>query len=588
MEDYTVSITQIFDIIKKFENGLKQPSESGNSVSFLVIVDACRSTEELKVAERLIPQHPVVDVLPRSWCLCFTCSNGEKAKDESEFFQQMLNEQEGMFALNKSLQHVVLDCARRSKRDSQSAVPINAQDVPEFCLVEDEESCRESIKIQGAMARVSQELTPSTALDDVSNQADIAVAAYSPAQVRDFREHVKALLRDFLSNTHLEEPSWRLCSLFLLAFLRDKETVFSSKSVLEYYRSMTADIGPELIDDVNKMLAEGEITSAKFQEWRTRKMLDIPSEKLCVAVLHFTVTEEIRKIIENEREAGVKIKLWERRGLGEGSSYTESVSWQEALNRMERYFKNDLIYEGGTNILFAGYVLKKAIETGSYVLVLRMTEMQSICFFRFLLESGWRSGSGKEADGQEKEEKIHFTTFISSSGWWIRYNECKTDWRSTKDSWVEGLKQSFTELVQFLPGGGSNFERWQDILQEGDGEWKVSDGKEGDKSVSLSRAEKCTREGGQLVVACDLRCCQSKGSAKEPRTHYGKTRAQKEWDRLLESRQVVEHDVISYSSKKRRVTTTMCKPVPRPLQMPDYIIIRPGSPITQEDLDQIE
>eukprot|EP00960_Hanusia_phi_P035679 751859-Hanusia_phi.AAC.2 len=468
IRDYAVSVNEIFDLMKTFENDLKQRGLGNKSVSFLVIVDACRSGDKLREAKSLLPQEPVKNVLPRFWCLCFTCSNGEKADDESEFFQQFVAEEEGIFACNRSLQETVMDCANRSKTEEQSAVCINPQVLPKFCLVEDGELSREIMKIQEGISRGSINVTSSTEHDRTScKEQDTLVFAYSSEPIEHFRGHVRTLLRDFLSNLKEVQPRWRLCSLFLLAFLRDQETRFSSIFMMSHYKRISVEIGPELIKRVNTMLQRGKISSAKFDAWKSKKRLsDISQEKLCISVLHFTVAEEIRRNIKEENEAEDAIELWETEGLDDGNSYKASVSMEEALDTMERHLSNETcFYEENkySETLFAGYLLNKAIETGSFVLVMRMTEFQSICFFRFLLELG-RMG---RAGGQEghRERNAYFNTFISSSGWLIRHTEFKTDWRRMDECWVEGLKKNFQRVVE---GDRSEYMRWIDFLEEGD------------------------------------------------------------------------------------------------------------------------
>ncbi|EKX30811.1 hypothetical protein GUITHDRAFT_122975 [Guillardia theta CCMP2712] len=117
---------------------------------------------------------------------------------------------------------------------------------------------------------------------------------------------------------------------------------------------------------------------------------------------------------------------------------------------------------GGQEVLFYFYVLDRAVHVRSYVMMLKMTKLSSVFLHCCLLQYYHNK---QENDRQELEG---WRTWISSTGWVVRSDGYRADWRECEEGWSEELREGFRGLEECeRPGGYRSFEAF---VKEGGGE----------------------------------------------------------------------------------------------------------------------
>ena len=318
-----------------------------------------------------------------------------------------------------------------------------------------------------AALHAAKDVTSSYPLLTDTSKADTNVLAYSPEDAKSFRDRTMKAVRFFLGEQRADSPRWRVCSIVLMYFLRYEDTRFSTRRLLGYfYSSMDEFIaGPELVKEVREYLEEYAILSPSFDAWKAsqtgRSMSD---DKLLIAILDYTISREMRRVISDPDELSQALRIWSKKIDG---CLDKSISWEDGMDKIEAHLRNQTDLEGGKEVLFYFYVLERAVEVGSYVMMLKMTKLSSVFLHYCLLEY---YHSKQENDRHELEG---WRTWISSTGWVVRSDGYRADWRECEEGWSEELRKGFRGLEECeRPGGFRSFEAF---VKEGGGEVEAID-----------------------------------------------------------------------------------------------------------------
>ena len=429
----------------------------------LVIMDASR--DEAQGRKRIEPER--TDRTRRMLAsLVLSCSRGQRAADESAFLRDLLDREHGMFARNMRLRQAIEHAMLESRRTEQVAVSFCTELIPEgLCIRPEPTVARDIQQIQQAARRVV-----SAGPTSPGPAAEVA-AGYSPAAAGTgadaFRSSILSLLQESLGSLLEESPRLRVCSMFVLVFLRYEGTRYGTQATRGYYQTRSYRwLGPELIKAVNDDMGRNEIRSEELEQWVQATYGTSTRSKTAVAAIDFAVREEIRRSLSHmPEEAMSELRLWER-DVRLQDFYGGDMSEEEALDRAEEYLRDKLTadQDGRLRPLLAVHVLSRVVETGSFVTFLKMTRLSCACL-SVALAKRVRAALGEE---REEEEEGRFRTWVSSSGWVFGSHEHGELEERLETEEAEQLRA----LLAGVGGDDEGFVAWRKL--EGGGEGRCS------------------------------------------------------------------------------------------------------------------
>ncbi|EKX42516.1 hypothetical protein GUITHDRAFT_111492 [Guillardia theta CCMP2712] len=433
-----LSITELFRQFRDFERNVAL-----GTPRVLVIVDACREKVECK-KENLRAESDFQG-MPTFWTLVQTCSNGQVAFDDSAFFQAFLDPCEGMFACNQSLQRALLQCCSSTNTNNPKCVLTNVQNIPEdFCVISDGKDLRVVMSSVIETQKAARYVTSNASWRTDASGADTCVLAYSAQDSVLIRQRASQALKHFVSKKEQDIPRWSFCSMVIMLFLQYDDTRFSSKTMLGHLlaKVKNGNVGPELCEDIQEYLRHGRITSPSFEAWKEQSGLNFQDNKLLIAILDFTVTKEIRKVMPDPQEQRDALLIWEIRVV---KCYKSSTSWEKGMDLIEEHLRHVTVIDDGEDNLFYCQVLEKAADAGSFAMILKMTKLSSVFLSCCLLEYNMQHNVS-ELDG--------LSAWVSSTGWIVREDGYNTDWTVSNALWSNELTRTFQTLERCEVGMG--------------------------------------------------------------------------------------------------------------------------------------
>ncbi|EKX36371.1 hypothetical protein GUITHDRAFT_117482 [Guillardia theta CCMP2712] len=395
----------------------------------IVIIDACR--DEVQGRERIESE---ITNRTRSMkvSLFLSCSRGQRADDESAFLRDLLDKEDGMFARNMRLKQAIQHAMLESRRREQVAVSFCTELIPEdLCIRPEPTVLRDIQQIQQGARRVaesSRRLEDPTAGPTSPGPAAEVVAGYSPAAAGTgadaFRSSILGLLQESLGSLLEESPRWRVCSMFVLVFLRYEGTRYGTQVTRRYYQTRSKKrLGPDLIRAVNGHMSRNEIRSEELEQWVQETYGTSTRSKTAVAAIDFAVREEIRRSLSHmPEEARSELRLWEE-DVRLRDFYEGDMTEEAALNEAEGYLKNKMTadQDGRLSPLLAVHVLSRVVETGSFVTFLKMTRLSCACLSVALAKRVRVAGQGYHEHGEleerlEKEEAEQLRALLAGVG----------------------------------------------------------------------------------------------------------------------------------------------------------------------------
>ena len=454
IHDEMLSLKEVFKVFRDFERDI-----SMFHPRVLVVIDACR--DKIEGVKEGVPQDPEVTALPEHSTLLLTCGKGKTAGDESILFQSLLDPDLGMFACNRPLDYVLLSSTRICE-GKQPCVFMQIQAIPDgFCLVSDGEPWRDIKSSTAGLHQAAKDLASSTPIHIDTSKADTYVLAYSPEDAKSFRDRTIKALKYFLGEQRADSPRWRVCSIVLMYFLRYEDTRFSTRRLLGNFLTKVNKnlVGPELVELVLEYIVRNKISSPSFDAWKANQTArSISDDKLLIAILDYTISKEIRKVITDPDELDEALEIWSK---VVDRCFDSTVSWEDAMDKIEEHLREEIMPGDGQYPSFYFYVLEQAVEVGSYVMMLKMTKLSSV-FLHYCLLEYYHSKQGKH-----RHELEGWRTWISSAGWVVRSDGYRADWMECEEHWSKELRDGFRRLEECeRPGGFRSFEAF---LQEGRG-----------------------------------------------------------------------------------------------------------------------
>ena len=400
MEEGTFTLDELLDILYESHSTL-------NEIPVVFVMDACRDSIQgrslaLEAAE---PRRPA-----RTSIFC-SCSRGQLASDESSFFQDLLDPEHGIFAINQRLIDGLMFALEQSRAVSgQLARSFSLEDVPKkFCIKEDKTAKSDVDQIESAGRRGIE-----TSQQQTSPDAAI-VAAYSP-RAREEIEHlqssllqvIKGALNSFAAGTSPGKAMF----MFLALFLHYKETEFSEAWLISCLHALLLQGEKGVSMMINDNLMNHRITSSSLKQWIAECCPRIDQNKLVFAALDFSVRTELQRCLNSNPDmARREREEWVANVAN--VCYTNDFSVQAAMDMANEYLSSRLAGREGEGLraLLSIQVFERIVETGSYVVFMRMSPLASACLSQFLAEQ-----VRKRLHGNEGADQV-FRTWISSSGW---------------------------------------------------------------------------------------------------------------------------------------------------------------------------
>ena len=445
-----LSITELFRQFRDFERNVAR-----GTPRVLVIVDACR--EKVKCTTGHLAESED-EGMPTLWTLVRTCSNGQVAFDDSVFLQAFLDPCTGMFACNHSLQRALItSCSPVVDKSHPKCVLTNVQHIPEdFCVMSDGKALRVVMSSVIETKKAARYMTSSASLRIDASGADTCVLAYSAQDSQLIRHRASQVLKHFISKKEQDVSRWSFCSMVIMFFLQYDDTKFSSKTMLAYLLSKVKNkkVGPELCEDIQEYLRRGMITSPSFDAWKEQSGLNFEDNKLMIAILDFTVTTEIRKVMPDPQEGRDALLIWK---IQVDKCYKSSTSWEESMDLIEEHLRHVTVIDDGEDKLFYCQVLEQAVDAGSFAMILKMTKLSSVFLSCCLLEYNMQ---------HNVSELQGLSAWVCSTGWIIREDGYKTDWTVSNALWSKELTTTFQTLERWEVCMGPRSD--ETFLQQGD------------------------------------------------------------------------------------------------------------------------
>ncbi|EKX38307.1 hypothetical protein GUITHDRAFT_115648 [Guillardia theta CCMP2712] len=237
-----------------------------------------------------------------------------------------------------------------------------------------------------------------------ASEADIFVASYNDEDAKMFRDRARAACKYFLSRNSHEQPQWRICSVILMCFLQYKDVSFASQRLLGRFYTIVDEklIGRDFIEEVMNHYNDGRIFAPLFDDWLEQSKRDVPKDRMCIAILDYTIVTELCSVISKPNEQQDALRIWKRQVQ---KSYDPSKSSEEAMDLIESHLRNEKVPQNGQNLLFYCSVLDKAIDVGSFVMLLKMTRLSEILLCYSLLEYNKRQESQDRYNNQSGKVK---------------------------------------------------------------------------------------------------------------------------------------------------------------------------------------
>ncbi|EKX37299.1 hypothetical protein GUITHDRAFT_116565 [Guillardia theta CCMP2712] len=118
--------------------------------------------------------------------------------------------------------------------------------------------------------------------------------------------------------------------------------------------------GPELVKDVLEYIGRNKISSPSFEAWKASQTgRSISDDKLLIAILDYTISKEMRRVISDPDERDEALEIWSKVIDG---CLDPSVSWEEGMDKIEEHLRNKTDLQGGQEVLFYLYVLERSVE----------------------------------------------------------------------------------------------------------------------------------------------------------------------------------------------------------------------------------
>eukprot|EP00960_Hanusia_phi_P068228 766791-Hanusia_phi.AAC.3 len=436
----------------------------------LVIIDACRNS--VHGVERIEPSWSSRGRMSLS--LCLSCSRGQEAKDESEFLTDLLDKELGMFAQNRPLRQAIDHAVNMSRHRDQKARTLCTEYILDgFCIrrngvvAVDIGRISEGGKYLTMGSARQQEPASGRATDSGAQEEIVGAYSHAPAETGAdvFRSSLLGLVQESLAGMLEETPRWRVCSMFLLVFLRYEDTAYDSQATRGYFHGHARTlIGPELIRLVGQSLSETEVWSEELKQWVRKRDEEIEGEKMVVAAIDFSVRKELNRVLADKpEEARSEIKWWER-AVGLAGFYHGSITQEQALDKAEEYLRKKIIadQEGKPSPLLAVHVLSQVVETGSCVAFLKVTRLSGACLAVMLARRV------REALHGHREEGL-FRTWVSSSGWMygtLEHGELN-------ERIDEGEVKKLYAVLAAVGEDETKFIAWRELERAGEGEMDI-------------------------------------------------------------------------------------------------------------------
>eukprot|EP00960_Hanusia_phi_P073512 768029-Hanusia_phi.AAC.2 len=430
----------------------------------LVIIDACRTP-----VQGLETNEPDKSNATRRirLSLCLSCSRSQEAPDESDFLKDLLDDELGMFAQNRRLRDAMDHAVRQSFTREEHAIDLNTALIPHgFCIRVDQTVAADIQHIQqGArqliLASNSLDRDGSATLSSSPDQEMVAAHSYAPAQTVDgmFQRNLLDLVQESLDSILREISQWKICSTFLLVFLRYTRTMYDSKATQIYFQGVSKkNIGPELIRVVGDAMVQSKICSEELEQWLKTNFTGIIVERnmMALAAIYFTVQKETITSLASRPEVAInEIKSWER-GARFLDFFHRSIGLEEALDIAEEYLRTQFNASLQPIPLLAVHVLSRVVETGSCVAFLKMTRLSAACLSVVLARRVRETLRG------DREEDV-FRTWVSSSGWVYGSHEHGELDERLKEEQVDQLRSA----LEAVGRDETDFLRWEELEQAG-------------------------------------------------------------------------------------------------------------------------